>query len=46
MNEKTKPVSTPLALHFKLNASMSPKNDVEWENMSKMPYANVVGSLM
>ena len=27
MNEKSKPVSTPLAPHFKLSASMSPKND-------------------
>ncbi|XP_071939841.1 secreted RxLR effector protein 161-like [Coffea arabica] len=25
---------------------MSPKNDAEWENMSKVPYANAVGSLM
>ena len=46
MNEKSKPVSTPLAPHFKLNASMSPKNDAEWEYMSKVPYASVVCSLI
>ena len=46
MNEKSKPVSTPLAPHFKLSASMSLKNDAEWEYMSKVPYASAVGSLM
>lgn len=46
MNEKTKPVSTPLAPHFKLSASLSPKNDAEREYMTKVPYANAVGSLM
>ncbi|KAE8731199.1 SWI/SNF-related matrix-associated actin-dependent regulator of chromatin subfamily A member [Hibiscus syriacus] len=46
MNEKSKPVSTPLASHFKLDASMSPKDDAEREYMSKVPYASVVGSLM
>ena len=46
MNEKSKPVSTPLAPHFKLSALMSPKNDAEREYMSKVPYASVVGSLM
>ena len=46
INEKSKPVSTPLAPHFKLSASMSPKNDAEREYMSKVPYASVFGSLM
>ena len=46
MNEKTKPVSTPLAPHFKFSASLSPKNDAEREYMAKVPYANAVGSLM
>ena len=46
MNEKTKPVSTPLAPHFKLSASMSPKNEAEREYMSKVPYASAIGSLM
>ena len=46
MNEKSKSVSTPLAPHFKLSASLSPKDDAEREHMSKVPYANAVGSLM
>ena len=46
MNEKSKPVSTPLAPHFKLSTSMSPKNDTKWEYMSKLPYASAIGSLM
>ncbi|KAE8731345.1 Pyridoxal phosphate-dependent transferases superfamily protein [Hibiscus syriacus] len=46
MNKKSKPVSTPLAPHFKLGASMSPKDDAEREYMSKVMYASVVGSLM
>ncbi|KAE8708400.1 putative sphingolipid transporter spinster-like protein 2-like [Hibiscus syriacus] len=46
MNKKSKLVSTPLAPHFKLDASMSPKDDAEWEYMSKVPYTSVVGSLM
>ena len=37
-----KPVSTPLASHFKLSKELSP----EKENMSKVPYASAVGSLM
>ena len=40
MNEKSKLVSTPLAPHFKLSVSMSPKNDAEQEYMSKVPYAS------
>ena len=46
MNEKSKPVSTPLAPHFKLSAVLSPKDDAEREYMAKVPYANAVGSLM
>ncbi|KAE8664954.1 hypothetical protein F3Y22_tig00112738pilonHSYRG01227 [Hibiscus syriacus] len=46
INEMSKPVSTPLAPHFKLGASMSPKDDAEREYMSKVPYASAVGSLM
>ncbi|KAE8661311.1 hypothetical protein F3Y22_tig00113726pilonHSYRG00149 [Hibiscus syriacus] len=38
-------ISTPLAPHFKLGASMSPKDDAEREYMSKVLYASVVGSL-
>ncbi|KAM2012453.1 hypothetical protein ACFX1T_024318 [Malus domestica] len=46
MNENLKPVSTPLASHFKLSASMSPKTVEESQYMAQIPYANVVGSLM
>ena len=41
-----KPVSTPLANHFRLSGSQCPKNEEELENMSKVPYASVVGCLM
>ena len=46
MSEKTKPVSIPLAPHSKLSASQCPKTEEEREYMSKVPYSNVVGSLM
>ncbi|XXG46215.1 hypothetical protein AAC387_Pa02g1122 [Persea americana] len=41
-----KPVSTPLASHFKLSKELSPKTEQEKENMSKAPYASAVGSLI
>ena len=46
MTEQSKPVSTPLAPHFKLSSSLSPSTDEEREYMSKVPYSNAVGSLM
>ena len=46
MSEKTKPVSTPLAPHFKLSALQCPKTEEEREYMSKVPNSNAVGSLM
>ena len=46
MNKKMKSVSTPLAPHFKLSDAMSPKNEVEQEYMSRVPYANAIGILM
>jgi hypothetical protein len=42
----SKPVSTPIAPHFKLSSSQSPSTDSEFEYMSKVPYSSVVGSLM
>nr|GEY06995.1 retrotransposon protein, putative, Ty1-copia subclass [Tanacetum cinerariifolium] len=45
-DKQTKRVSTLLASHFKISASMSPKNDAERAYMKKVPYVNVVGSLM
>jgi len=46
MTEQTKPVSTPLASHFKLSAQLSPSTDAEREYMLQVPYSNAVGSLM
>lgn len=41
-----KPISTPLPVNFKLSSSMSPSNEVERREMSRVPYASAVGSLM
>lgn len=41
-----KPVGTPLATHFKLITELCPSDDKEKEEMSKIPYASAVGSLM
>ncbi|KAE8661582.1 putative ribonuclease H protein [Hibiscus syriacus] len=41
-----KPVSTPLANHFKLSLKQCPKTDKEAEDMAKVPYSNAVGYLM
>ncbi|KAG8487895.1 hypothetical protein CXB51_018354 [Gossypium anomalum] len=46
MNEHAKPVSTPLAYHFKLSTQLSPSTNTEQEYMFQVPYSNVVGSLM
>ena len=46
ISKKSKHVSTPLAPHIKLSASLSPSSNEERECMSRVPYANVVGSLM
>uniref|UniRef100_A0A2N9GF09 Integrase catalytic domain-containing protein n=1 Tax=Fagus sylvatica TaxID=28930 RepID=A0A2N9GF09_FAGSY len=42
----TKPMSTPLAIHFKISGSQCPKNEEEIDNMSKVPYASALGCLM
>ena len=41
-----KPVSTPLAAHFKLSSALCPKSDADIEYMSRVPYSSAVGSLM
>ncbi|KAL5838732.1 hypothetical protein ACOSQ3_015901 [Xanthoceras sorbifolium] len=43
---KAKSISSPLASHFKLNASQCPSSEEEKSEMSKVPYASAVGSLM
>ena len=41
-----KPVSTPLASHFRLSKDQSPQTEEEREFMAKIPYASAIGSLM
>ncbi|KAL0440382.1 UNVERIFIED_CONTAM: Retrovirus-related Pol polyprotein from transposon TNT 1-94 [Sesamum latifolium] len=43
---KAKPMSTPLANHFKLSSQQCPKTNREIEDMTKVPYASAVGCLM
>jgi hypothetical protein len=42
----SKPISTPIAPHFKLSSSPSPSTDSEFEYMSKVSYSGDIGSLM
>ena len=42
----SKPVSTPIAPHFKLSGAQCPSSDEDVEYMSKVPYSSAVGSLM
>jgi len=41
-----KPISTSLPINYKLSSSMSPSNEAERIEMSRVPYASAVGSLM
>ena len=41
-----KPVSTPLASHFRLSKDQSPQTEEERNFMAKIPYASAIGSLM
>ncbi|KAL6327885.1 hypothetical protein AAG906_027282 [Vitis piasezkii] len=41
-----KPVSTPLANHFRLSTNQCPKTDDEVKDMSKVPYASAMRCLM
>ncbi|KAH9725713.1 hypothetical protein KPL70_007982 [Citrus sinensis] len=41
-----KSISIPLPVNFKLSSSMCPSNEVERKEMSRVPYASAVGSLM
>ena len=41
-----KPVSTPIAPHFKLSAIQCASTDEDIEYMSRVPYSSVVSSLM
>ncbi|PHT29634.1 hypothetical protein CQW23_30766 [Capsicum baccatum] len=44
--QNVKPVSTPLAAHFKLSTTLSPKTYYEHDYMSRVPYSIAVGPLM
>ena len=44
--QNEKPVSTPLANHFKLSKEMCPETHEEIYYMSKIPYSSSVGILM
>lgn len=44
--DNAKPVSTPLASHFRLSTAQCSKSDEEIQAMSKVPYASAVGCLM
>jgi len=44
--DKAKPVSTPLASHFRLSKDQSPQTEEEKDFMAKIPYASAIGSLM
>lgn len=46
MTEQTKPMSTPLASHFKIFAQLYPSTDAEREYILQVPYSNAVGCLM
>ncbi|KAE8685043.1 hypothetical protein F3Y22_tig00111101pilonHSYRG00028 [Hibiscus syriacus] len=41
-----KPISTSLPINFKLSSNMSPSSEKEMMEMSRVPYASAVGSLI
>ena len=44
--KNAKPVSTPLASHFRLSTAGSPQSVEEEEYMVKVPYSSAIGSIM
>ena len=44
--KNAKPVSTPLATHFRLSSALSPQLEDDVDFMSRVPYSSAVGSLM
>ena len=44
--QSAKTVVTPLAPHFRLSGKQSPSSEAEKDEMSSVPYASAVGSLM
>ena len=44
--QNAKPVTTPLAAHFRLSSALCPQSDEEVDYMSRVPHSSVMGSLM
>ncbi|KAL2232792.1 UNVERIFIED_CONTAM: Retrovirus-related Pol polyprotein from transposon TNT 1-94 [Sesamum indicum] len=44
--ENSKPTAVPLAAHFQLSKNQCPQSESEIQKMSKIPYSNVIGSIM
>ena len=44
--QDSEPISTPLSVNFKLSSSMSLNNETKKMEMSRVPYASAMGSLM
>ncbi|KAL2251492.1 UNVERIFIED_CONTAM: Retrovirus-related Pol polyprotein from transposon TNT 1-94 [Sesamum indicum] len=44
--ENAKPTTVPLAAHFQLSKEQSPKTISEKQKMEKIPYSNLIGSVM
>jgi ATP-binding cassette subfamily B (MDR/TAP) protein 1 len=44
--QDAKPVSTPLAPHFKLSLDLCPASDEDIKYMFRVPYSSAIGSLM
>ena len=44
--QNAKPVTTPLAAHFRLSFALCPQSDEKVNYMSRVPYSSEVGSLM
>ena len=44
--QNAKPVTTPLATHFRLSSALCPQLDEEVDYTSRVPYSSVMGSLM
>ncbi len=43
---RCKPISAPLASHFRLSKDDAPKSEEERRGMAQIPYTSVAGSLM
>ena len=44
--QNAKPVTTPLAAHFRVSFALCQQSEKEVDYVSKVPYSSVVGSLM